>query len=107
MKTKLQQMNNVLTGVIEKMNDDTILIVQGTMVETVSSKKVVEMSSAMWIYCKCHTFIDTSLSVHLGHLQFKTFPEITHLWYVQQRSCVISYLSKPLGGELDEGWKYI
>jgi phosphatidylinositol glycan class O len=79
MKAKLQQMNDVLTRVVEKLDDDTLLIVLGDHGMDRSGDHggdgILETSSAMWIYSKGHALIDTSLSVPSGLLQFKTFPE--------------------------------
>ena len=83
---KLQQMNDALTRVIEKFDDNTLLIVLGDHGMDRSGDHggdgILETSSAMWIYSKGHALTDTSLSVPSGLLQFKTFPETT----IQHRS---------------------
>ncbi|KAF8803969.1 phosphoethanolamine N-methyltransferase [Phlegmacium glaucopus] len=81
MKAKLQQMNNVLMRVVEKMDDDTLLVVMGDHGMDRSGDHggdgILETSSAMWIYSKGHALIDNSHPVPSGLLQFKTFPETT------------------------------
>ena len=101
MKAKLQQMNDVLTRVVEKMDDDTLLIVLGDhgMDRTGDhgGDGVLETSSAMWIYSKSHALIDTSLSVPSGLLQFKTFPGTTIPHRSIQQIDILPTLSLLLG----------
>lgn len=81
MKAKLQQMNDVLTRVVEIMDDDTLLVVLGDHGMDRSGDHggdgILETSSAMWIYSKGHALIDTSYPIPSGLLQFRTFPETT------------------------------
>jgi phosphatidylinositol glycan class O len=101
MKAKLQQMNNVLTRVVEKLDDDTLLVVLGDHGMDRSGDHggdgILETSSAMWIYSKGHALIDTSLSVPSGLLQFKTFPETTIRHRSIQQIDILPTLSLLLG----------
>ena len=101
MKAKLQQMNDVLTRVVEKIDDDTLLIVLGDHGMDRSGDHggdgILETSSAMWIYSKGHALIDTSLSVPSGLLQFKTFPETTIPHRSIQQIDIVPTLSLLLG----------
>ena len=101
MKAKLQQMNNVLTRVVEKMDGDTLLIVLGDHGMDRSGDHggdgILETSSAMWIYSKGHALIDTSLTVPSGLLQFKTFPETTIRHRSIQQIDILPTLSLLLG----------
>ena len=101
MKAKLQQMNDVLTRVVEKMDDDTLLIVIGDHGMDRSGDHggdgIFETSSAMWIYSKGHALIDTSLTVPSGLLQYKTFPETTIPHRSIQQIDILPTLSLLLG----------
>ena len=72
MKAKLQQMNNVLTRVVEKIDDDTLLVVLGDHGMDRSGDHggdgILEVSSAMWIYSRGHALIDPSHPVPSGLL---------------------------------------
>jgi hypothetical protein len=63
MKAKLQQMNDVPTRVVEKMDDDTHLIVFG---DHGGHGTLETSSSSMWLSSKGHPLIDTSLSAPYG-----------------------------------------
>ena len=101
MKAKLQQMNDVLTRVVEKMDDNTLLIVLGDhgmdRAGDHGGDGILETSSAMWIYSKGHALIDTSLSVPSGLLQFKTFPGTTIRHRSIQQIDILPTLSLLLG----------
>ena len=101
MKAKLQQMNNVLTRVVENLDDDTLLIVLGDHGMDRSGDHggdgILETSSAMWIYSKGYPLIDTSLSIPSGLLQFKTFPETTIPHRSIQQIDILPTLSLLLG----------
>ena len=72
-------MNHVLTRVVEKIDDDTLLVVLGDHGMDRSGDHggdgILETSSVMWIYSKGRALIDPSHPVLSGLLQFKTFPE--------------------------------
>ena len=101
MKLKLHQMNNVLTRVVEKIDDDTLLIVLGDHGMDRSGDHggdgTLETSSAMWIYSKSHPLIDTSYPIPSGLLQFKTFPETTIPHRSIQQIDILPTLSLLLG----------
>jgi phosphatidylinositol glycan class O len=101
MKAKLQQMNDVLTRVVDKMDDDTLLIVLGDHGMDRSGDHggdgILETSSALWIYSKGHALFDTSLSVPSGLLQFKTFPGTTIRHRSIQQIDILPTLSLLLG----------
>ena len=101
MEAKLRQMNDVLTRVVEKMDDDTLLIVLGDHGMDRSGDHggdgILETSSAMWIYSKDHALIDTSHPVPSGLLQFKTFPETTTRHRSIQQIDILPTLSLLLG----------
>ena len=101
MKAKLLQMNHVLTRVVEKLDDDTLLIVLGDHGMDRSGDHggdgILETSSAMWIYSKGHPLIDTSHPIPSGLLQFKTFPETTVRHRSIQQIDILPTLSLLLG----------
>jgi GPI ethanolamine phosphate transferase 3 subunit O len=101
MKAKLLQMNDVLTQVVEKLDDDTLLIVLGDHGMDRSGDHggddILETSSAMWIYSKGHPLIDTSHPIPSGLLQFKTFPETTVRHRSIQQIDILPTLSLLLG----------
>ena len=101
MKAKLQQMNDVLIHVVEKLDDETLLIVLGDHGMDRSGDHggdgILETSSAMWIYSKGHALIDTSRSVPSGLLQFKTFPQTTIPHRSIQQIDILPTLSLLLG----------
>lgn len=84
MKAKLQQMDDVLRRVVDKMDKDTLLVVLGDHGMDRSGDHggdgVLETSSAMWIYSKGPALTEMMPPVPGGILQFKTFPgaEIRH-----------------------------
>ncbi|KAF8174560.1 phosphoethanolamine N-methyltransferase [Pholiota molesta] len=84
MKAKLQQMDDVLRRVVDKMDKDTLLVVLGDHGMDRSGDHggdgVLETSSAMWIYSKGPALTEMKPSVPDGILQYKTFPgaEIRH-----------------------------
>jgi phosphatidylinositol glycan class O len=94
-------MNHVLTRVVGKLDDDTLLIVLGDHGMDRSGDHggdgILEMSSAMWLYSKGHPLIDTSLSVPSGLLQFKSFPETTIPHRSIQQIDILPTLSLLLG----------
>ncbi|KAF9523318.1 hypothetical protein CPB83DRAFT_887002 [Crepidotus variabilis] len=79
MKSKLQQMNDVLKRVVEVMDDDTLLVVLGDHGMDRSGDHggdgVFETSSAMWIYSKGPALSDTKQPIPGGLLQRRVFPE--------------------------------
>ncbi|KAF5319182.1 hypothetical protein D9619_008763 [Psilocybe cf. subviscida] len=78
MKTKLQQMNDVLSRVVRDMDEETLLVVLGDHGMDRSGDHggdgTLETSSAMWIYSKGAPLTDTSSPVPSGLLQYKRFP---------------------------------
>lgn len=84
MLAKLQQMDNVLRRVVDKMDEDTLLVVLGDHGMDRSGDHggdgVLETSSGMWIYSKGVELTDANSGVADGLLQYKVFPgaEIRH-----------------------------
>ncbi|TFK38348.1 hypothetical protein BDQ12DRAFT_109059 [Crucibulum laeve] len=78
MKAKLEQMNDVLTRVVDLLDDDTLLVVLGDhgMDRTGDhgGDGVLETSSALWIYSKGPALTQTSIPAPSGLLNYKTFP---------------------------------
>ncbi|KAF8907063.1 alkaline-phosphatase-like protein [Gymnopilus junonius] len=78
MKTKLQQMNDVLSRVVELLEEDTLLVVLGDHGMDRSGDhggdSPLETSAGMWIYSKGPPLTDLSPRVPGGLLQFKIFP---------------------------------
>lgn len=78
MKAKLQQMDDVLRRVVEKMDKDTLLVVLGDHGMDVSGDHGgdgdLETSSGMWIYSKGPELTETKPGVPDGLLQYRTFP---------------------------------
>lgn len=77
MRAKLQQMNTVLQRVVDKLDDETLLVVLGDHGMDRSGDHggdgVLETSAALWIYSKGPALTSTSAPPS-GLLQYKTFP---------------------------------
>ena len=77
MKAKLQQMNTVLQRVVDKLDDETLLVVLGDHGMDRSGDHggdgVLETSAALWIYSKGPALTSTSAPPS-GLLKYKTFP---------------------------------
>ena len=84
MKAKLQQMNDVLTRVVQQMDEDTLLVVLGDHGMDRSGDHggdgVFETSAGTWIYSKGEKLTEPSTKIPSGLLQYKTFPgsEVPH-----------------------------
>ena len=81
MKAKLQQMNDVLKRVVEKMDMDTLLVVLGDHGMDRSGDHggdgVLETSAGMWIYSKGAPLFNSTRTLPSGFLQHRTFPGMT------------------------------
>lgn len=81
MKAKLEQMNRVLTRVVELLDDDTLLIVLGDHGMDRSGDHggdgTLETSSALWIYSKVRDLSRFASTIPSGLLQYKMFPGST------------------------------
>ncbi|ESK88280.1 phosphoethanolamine n-methyltransferase [Moniliophthora roreri MCA 2997] len=77
MKAKLEQMNDVLTRVVELLDDDTLLVVLGDHGMDSSGDHggdgTLETSAALWIYSKSRPLRSAS-DVPSGLVQYATFP---------------------------------
>ncbi|KAH9484121.1 GPI ethanolamine phosphate transferase 3 [Psilocybe cubensis] len=78
MKLKLEQMNAVLTRVVETIDEDTLLVVLGDHGMDRSGDHggdgTLETSAGMWIYSKGAALMETETEIPSGLLQFKIFP---------------------------------
>ncbi|KAG7086467.1 hypothetical protein E1B28_002418 [Marasmius oreades] len=78
MKAKLDQMNDVLTRVVELLDDDTLLVVLGDHGMDSSGDHggddILETSSALWIYSKGFPLRPDSSPVTSGLIEYTTFP---------------------------------
>ncbi|PBK83111.1 hypothetical protein ARMGADRAFT_975085 [Armillaria gallica] len=78
MKTKLEQMNDVLKRVVDLLDDDTLLVVLGDHGMDRSGDHggdgSLETSSALWIYSKGPELSRQLSSLPSGLLQYTTFP---------------------------------
>ncbi|KAI0795859.1 hypothetical protein C8Q75DRAFT_744129 [Abortiporus biennis] len=78
MKTKLEQMDNVLRKVVQGMDDDTLLVLMGD--HGMDNKgdhggdSELEVSAGMWIYSKKHNLSDTRAKIPSNLLKYHTFP---------------------------------
>ncbi|KIL69581.1 hypothetical protein M378DRAFT_156795 [Amanita muscaria Koide BX008] len=79
MTAKLKQMNDVLTRVVEEMDDETLLVVLGDHGMDRSGDHggdgVLETSAALWIYSKGPELSASKNISPSGLLQYKTFPD--------------------------------
>ncbi|KAL0576206.1 mannose-ethanolamine phosphotransferase gpi13 [Marasmius crinis-equi] len=77
MKAKLEQMNEVLTRVVDSLDDDTLLVVLGDHGMDSSGDHggddILETSSALWIYSKGRPLSSNS-PVPSGLVEYTTFP---------------------------------
>ncbi|KAF8345156.1 hypothetical protein F5887DRAFT_885476 [Amanita rubescens] len=78
MKAKLRQMNDVLQRVVDKLDDDTLLVVLGDHGMDRSGDHggdgELETSAALWIYSKGPALTSATSTPPSGLLQYKTFP---------------------------------
>lgn len=78
MKAKLEQMNQVLTRVVDLLDDDTLLVLLGDHGMDRSGDHggdgTLETSAALWIYSKGRDLSGFSHHIPSGLLQYKTFP---------------------------------
>jgi phosphatidylinositol glycan class O len=101
MKAKLQQMNDVLTHVVELLDDDTLLIVLGDHGMDRSGDHggdgVLETSSALWVYSKALPISQTSIPVPSGLVRYTTYPGSTVPHRAIQQIDIVPTLSLLLG----------
>ncbi|KAG6829632.1 hypothetical protein H0H92_003965 [Tricholoma furcatifolium] len=101
MKAKLNQMNDVLTRVVELMDDDTLLVVLGDHGMDRSGDHggdgIHETSSALWIYSKGPAISKTHLTPPSGLLRYTYFPGTTVRHRHIQQIDILPTLSLLLG----------
>ncbi|KAK7037880.1 GPI ethanolamine phosphate transferase 3 [Favolaschia claudopus] len=101
MKDKLQQMNRVLTQVVEHLDDDTLLVVLGDhgMDRTGDhgGDGTLETSSALWVYSKSTEISIGPSTIPSGLLQFTTFPNSPNSHRHIQQIDIVPTLSLLLG----------
>ncbi|KAG2018594.1 phosphoethanolamine N-methyltransferase [Coprinopsis cinerea AmutBmut pab1-1] len=103
MKSKLQQMNDVLERVVEKMDDDTLLVLLGDHGMDRSGDhggdSTLETSAALWIYSKGAPLTQKRSKVPIpsGLLQYRTFPGATVPHRAVQQIDLLPTLSLLLG----------
>ncbi|THV05120.1 hypothetical protein K435DRAFT_648201 [Dendrothele bispora CBS 962.96] len=101
MKAKLEQMNKVLTRVVELLDDDTLLVVLGDHGMDRSGDhggdEILETSSGMWIYSKGRDLTNTESSVPSGLLQYTTFPGARYPYRSIQQIDILPTISLLLG----------
>ncbi|TFK20169.1 hypothetical protein FA15DRAFT_138908 [Coprinopsis marcescibilis] len=78
MKDKLQQMNDVLERVVEKLDDDTLLVLLGDHGMDRSGDhggdSILETSAALWIYSKGDPLTDIRMPIPQDLLKYRIFP---------------------------------
>ncbi|KAJ7783471.1 hypothetical protein DFH07DRAFT_900497 [Mycena maculata] len=101
MKDKLQQMNRVLTRVVELLDDDTLLVVLGDHGMDRSGDHggdgTLETSSALWIYSKGAELAADTSAIPSGLLQYTTFPKAPTSHRSIQQVDIVPTLSLLLG----------
>ncbi|PPR04680.1 hypothetical protein CVT24_011897 [Panaeolus cyanescens] len=110
MKTKLQQMDDVVRRVVNELPEDTLLVVMGDhgmdRAGDHGGDGDLETSSGMWIYSKGAKLTDLQLgqggtvtqdSIPSGLLQYKTFPKSTVSYRAIQQIDLVPTLSLLLG----------
>lgn len=101
MKAKLQQMNDVLTRVVELLDDDTLLVVLGDHGMDRSGDHggdgILETSSALWVYSKGQAIQHPYATVPSGLLRYTTFPGTTVPHRAIQQIDILPTLSLLLG----------
>ncbi|KAK7472488.1 mannose-ethanolamine phosphotransferase gpi13 [Stygiomarasmius scandens] len=101
MRAKLEQMNQVLTRVVELLDDDTLLVVLGDHGMDRSGDHggddIFETSSAMWIYSKGPDLAHTRSTIPSGLLQYTTFPGAKHPHRSVQQIDILPTISLLLG----------
>lgn len=101
MKAKLEQMNEVLTRVVELLDDDTLLVLLGDhgmdQYGNHGGYSVLETSSAFWFYSKEKLFTQSSPHIPSGLLQYRTFPNTKIRHRSVQQIDIVPTLSLLLG----------
>lgn len=101
MLAKLKQMNQVLTSIVELLDDDTLLVVLGDHGMDRSGDHggdgVLETSSGLWIYSKGPALSEHASSIPPGLLQYTTFPDTTTPHRLIQQIDLLPTLSLLLG----------
>ncbi|KAF8057534.1 hypothetical protein FPV67DRAFT_1637053 [Lyophyllum atratum] len=101
MKAKLTQMNDVLTRVVDLLDDDTLLVVLGDHGMDRSGDHGGdgdhETSSALWVYSKGSPISQTHITPPSGLLRYTKFPGSTVPHRAVQQIDILSSLSLLLG----------
>lgn len=101
MKSKLEQMNDVLARVVETIDEDTLLVVLGDHGMDRSGDHggdgTLETSAGMWIYSKGAALTERETEIPSGLLQFKTFPGCNDRHRSIQQIDILPTLSLLLG----------
>jgi phosphatidylinositol glycan class O len=104
MHSKLKQMNDVLTRVVELLDDDTLLVVLGDHGMDRSGDHggdgELETHAATWIYSKGKDLMDTSQDIPTPLLAFSTFPGATTTHRLIQQIDLVPTISVLLGASI-------
>ncbi|KAF8630559.1 hypothetical protein AX17_005371 [Amanita inopinata Kibby_2008] len=101
MRAKLEQMNNVLTRVVEDLDNETLLVVLGDHGMDRSGDHggdgTLETSAALWVYSKGPALTSATTKPPSGLLQYKLFPETVTPHRAIQQIDILPTLSLLLG----------
>ncbi|PFH53640.1 hypothetical protein AMATHDRAFT_1276 [Amanita thiersii Skay4041] len=101
MRAKLQQMNDVLSRVVNALDDETLLVVLGDHGMDRSGDHggdgILETSAALWVYSKGPALKTTTSSPPSGLLQYKIFPGTTQRQRSIQQIDILPTISLLLG----------
>ncbi|KAG6910275.1 hypothetical protein DXG01_011672 [Tephrocybe rancida] len=101
MKAKLNQMNDVLTHVVDLLDDDTLLVVLGDhgmdRAGDHGGDGVLETSSALWVYSKGPVISQAHIPPPSGLLRYTVFPGTTVRHRNIQQIDILPTLSLLLG----------
>ncbi|KDR69565.1 hypothetical protein GALMADRAFT_77322 [Galerina marginata CBS 339.88] len=101
MKAKLEEMNEVLTRIVQRLEEDTLLVVLGDHGMDRSGNhggdSILETSSAMWVYSHSTPLSDLSSNPPPALLQFANFPGSETPYRSVQQIDILPTLSLLLG----------
>lgn len=101
MKTKLQQMDDVLRSVVEELEDDTLLVVLGD--HGMDSKGdhggdgALETSAALWLYSKTRPLVNSKAAIPEQYMTYRRYPNAPVVHRSVQQIDLVPSLSLLLG----------
>lgn len=101
MKTKLEQMDEMLRGIVDLLDDDTLFVLLGDHgMDTKGDHGGdgdLETSASLWIYSKSRRLVDPHAVIPPSHLSYHTFPGTTIPYRRVQQIDLVPSLSLALG----------